>query len=521
MSVISNALPTIVDDLGSSPAYAWIANSYFLTSTAFQPLYGQTANIFGRRSLTLLAVILFAVGSAVSGSATSIGALIAGRSIQGIGGGGINVLIEIIVSDLVPVRERPKYIAVIFSAFAIAGSIGPLVGGAFAQRATWRWIFYMNLPISGIALILLFLFLNVQYKKDSAKNMLRRTDFLGNALLVAAVVAILLALTWGGTEQPWSSSKTLVPLILGLVGLVAFIGVESTTWIPEPTMPIRLFANRTSLAAFAITFLQATIQYWIAYYLPVYFQAVLEATPIMSGVNLLPFVIAATPFAMVAGAAVSKLNRYRPWHFIGFGTLAIGYGMLTLLTQDSTTGYWVGAQIVLAVGTGVLVTTSLPAVQAPLHETDTAVSTATWGFLRSFGGVWGVAVPSAIFNSQVNALLYRISDQPALQEKLANGGAYALASKTFLESLNDVPELKSRVLSIYVDSLKLAWQVGIGFSLLGFVISFIIKEIPMREHLETEFGMETKDMKGQAEEEIRDVEHNAEESKQASSGEKD
>jgi MFS family permease len=193
--VISTAMPSMVEDLGSNYAFIWIANSYFLTMTAFQPIYGQTANIFGRRSLTLLAVFLFAVGSAVSGSAPNLGALVAGRAIQGIGGGGINILIEIIVADLVPLRQRPKFISIIFTAYTVAVVLGPVIGGLLSQKVSWRWIFYLNLPVAGLALVLLFAVLRVQYRKDSIRSSVRRVDFAGNALLITCVVSVLLALT--------------------------------------------------------------------------------------------------------------------------------------------------------------------------------------------------------------------------------------------------------------------------------------------------------------------------------------
>ncbi|KAL4993119.1 MFS general substrate transporter [Aspergillus recurvatus] len=502
-SVISTALPTIVRDLNSGDSYVWISNAYMLTMAAFQPLYGQMANIFGRRSLTILAVVLFGVGSAVSGAAKSTAALIAGRTIQGIGGGGINVLVDIIVCDLLPLRERPKYMGVIFSVFAVALSLGPVIGGLMTQRVTWRWIFYLNLPICGAALLLIIPFLKVNYKKDSIRNMLRRVDFLGNALLIASVLAILLALTWGGTVHSWSSWRTLVPLILGLLGLIAFLALEASTLLPtdEPTMPLRLFGNRTSLGAFGLTFIHATLTYWITYFLPVYFQAVKEASPIRSGVNLLPSAVASIPFAILAGGGLSTLNRYRPFHFTGFALLVIAFGLFTLLDSSSSTGSWVGYQILGAAGVGTLLTTTLPALQAPLPEADVAVATATWAFLRSLGGIWGVAIPSAVFNSQVNQLLpSRLRHEPSLQARLADGGAYELATKEFMTSLNDRPRVKTAVMGVYVDSLRIVWYVGLAFAILGFLVAFVLKEVPMRESLETEFGLQEEKKKDELEE---------------------
>ncbi|KAJ0124333.1 uncharacterized protein J7T55_005671 [Diaporthe amygdali] len=486
-SIISTALPTIMHDLGSSPAYSWVANGYFLTSTAFQPLFGQTANIFGRRILTLSAVLLFTIGSAISGSAVTIAALIAGRLIQGIGGGGINVMTQIVVSDLVPLRDRSRFMSIIFSFYSIALSIGPVVGGALAEHSSWRWIFYLNLPIAGVSFASLLLFLHVPYIPDLRSNIFRRVDLTGNALLIASVISVLIALTWAGSEYPWSSWRVLVPLILGILGIAGFLILESTTLIPEPTMPIRIFANRTSLPSFGLSFIHSMLTYWVSNYLPVYFQAVLEATPTGSGVDALPSVFIAMPFAIAAGFGLSFFNRFKPFMFAGFAFLAAGYGMLSLLDQSSSTAYWAASQGVAAAGTGMLMSVALPAIQAPLAEADQAITTAAWGFVRSFGGVWGVAIPTAIFNSQANSLLYRVSDD-MIRSRLANGGAYALATRSFMMTLNSQPIIKGQVLSVYVDSLKLVWQVGIAFSLLGFVVTFIVKGIPLRENLGTDFG---------------------------------
>lgn len=457
--------------------------------TAFQPLYGQTANIFGRRSLTLLSVLLFLAGSAISGSAPDLGALIAGRAIQGIGGGGINILIEIIVADLVPLRERPKYISCIFIAYTVAVILGPLIGGLFAENVSWRWIFYLNLPIAGVAFILLALVLRVRYNKDSARNSLKRIDILGNALLVASVVAVLIALTWGGEQYRWSSWHTLVPLILGVIGLIGFLWIESTKLIREPTMPFRLFANRTSLGAYAITFIHGMLIYWASYFLPVYFQAVKGAGAVESGIDILPLAAVSMPFAILAAVFVSKTGRYREWFFAGMAILAIAYGLFSRLDESSSTAYWAVIECVCAAGLGVLTTTTLPAIQAPLKETDQAIITATWGFVRSFGGIWGVAIPAAVFNSRVNELAARIDDQ-SVQEALRNGGAYALAAiGGGTETFGWDSSIQQQVKEVYVQSLQRCWQVAIGFSLLGFLIGFVIKDIHLRTDLETDFGL--------------------------------
>jgi MFS family permease len=438
--------------------------------------------------MTVLSVLLFAVGSAVSGAATSMAMLVAGRAVMGTGGGGILVMIEIIICDLCPLRDRPKYLGMVMSFFGVAMCVGPLIGGGLAEHASWRWIFYLNLPVAAVSLVPLLLFLRVRYQRDSIGRMLARVDWGGNALFAASVTAILLALTWAGTEQPWSSWRTLVPLLLGALGLAMFLAIESTGFIAQPTMPLRLFAHRTSLGAFGLTFVASILTYWMSYWLPVYFQAVREASPTQSGVDTLPVSMIMIPFSIVAGGGVTAMGRFRPFQLAGISLLTISMGLFSMLDIDSSMGYWVGFQVVCAAGAGMLLTCTLPAVQAPLPEADTAIATATWGFLRSFGGIWGIAIPTSIFNTHVNSLLDagRVSDSE-LADALRDGGAYALASMGFIQALPE--DLKHQVKTVYVDSLRLVWQVAIGFGLLGFLVALVIKEVKMREDLKTEFGL--------------------------------
>ncbi|CAG8954968.1 hypothetical protein HYFRA_00008657 [Hymenoscyphus fraxineus] len=470
-AVLSTALPTIVKDLNSSDVYVWTINAYFLTMTCFQPLYGQTSNIFGRRWLMIGSVVFFGIGSAICGLAKTTTALIAGRAIQGVGGGGINVMVGIIVSDIMPLRERPKYMGMIFVVFALGTSLGPFIVGA--------------------ALILLVLYLHVDYKPDKLSVQLKRVDWLGNGLLILSVIAILLALTWGGTTRPWSSWRTVLPLVLGFLGMISFFIFEGSSYVKEATMPLHLFSNRTSASVYAITFLHSVVTYWVVYYLPVYFQAVLEASPTASGVDLFPTAVACIPFAIISGAAVSKMSKYRPSHFVSLTLIVVGLGLLTRLHKHTSVAYWVVIRILVSAGLGIMVTATLPAIQAPLEEKDVATSTATWAFLRSFGAIWGAAIPTSVFNTRMNDLLPNISSQP-IRELLKNGGAYSLASKDFITSLNGTLKIKQQVVQTYFDALKFVWQVSIAFGLLGFIIAFFVKEVPMPEVLDTEFGITEK-----------------------------
>ncbi|KAI1316659.1 putative multidrug resistance protein fnx1 [Xylariaceae sp. FL0255] len=493
-TAVSTALPSIIHDLGSSQGYVWIANSYLLTTTAFTPIVGQTANIFGRRTITLFSIITFTIGSAIAGPAPNLGALITGRAIQGIGCAGLNAMVEMVVCDMVPLRERGKFMSFIFAIYAVSTTIGPLVGGAFATFVTWRWVFYINLPLSGLTFGMVVVSLKALPKGSSliSKSAIKRIDFAGNALLVTSITSILIALTWGGQEFPWSSFRTIVPLVLGLVGLPLFLLYESK--VPaEPTTPLRLFSNRTSLAGFWMAFIHNMLIFWVLFALPIYFQSTFRDSAFRSGVSILPTAAVFVPITIVSGVVMSKIGRYRPLLMVGFAFIPISIGLLTRLNAESTTGYWVGAQLIGSIGYGIITPVTLPTILTPLGEADVAVGTATWAFMRGFGTIWGAAIPLAIFNSRAQQLAAeRLPGNEMVYTALSKGGAYSLAAGGSLYSalnLDDDPAFATVVKGIYDDSLKLSWQVALGFSLLGFLLTFLVRELHMRSELETEFGL--------------------------------
>ncbi|KAI9730407.1 MAG: hypothetical protein M1834_005917 [Cirrosporium novae-zelandiae] len=492
-SIISTALPTIVHALNSQILYVWVIMSYFLAQTAVQPLFGQAANIFGRRSLTILSIVLFFVGSAMCGAAKETGMLIAGRTVQGLGGGGINSLTLIVTCDIIPLRERGKYAGVLGGAWAIGTVLGPVLGGVFAQHLSWRWIFYINLPLCAAALALVIAFLRLEYPREgSISDRLLRVDIIGNALLILSVTSILLALAWGGTKHSWGSWRSIVPLVLGGVGFLCFLLYQDTPQLcKEPTMPLRLFSNRTSAAGFILTFLHGLVLFWVIYFLPVYFQAVLNKSPTRSGVLSFPITATTAPFSILTGVIIAITGHYRIFHFLGFGLMALACGLFTLFDQNSPMSYWIVFPLILGVGAGLIYTSVVPTVLAGLPESDVATATATATFLRSFGSTWGTAIPAAIFNSRVNGFLDAIPDA-AIRQLLANGGAYEHAAKGFVDSFGDSPVLRDYILMIYVRSLKTVWQVSIVFAGMGILVALFVKGLELRKTLDTEFRIEEK-----------------------------
>ncbi|KAJ5291222.1 MFS general substrate transporter [Penicillium angulare] len=485
-TVISTALPSISDELNAGENYVWIVNSFFLTSACFQPLFGQVANLFGRRWLMIGAVAFFVLGSGISGGAISSTIMIAGRTIQGIGGGGINVMIDMIVSDMLPLRERGNFMGMIFAVFSIGTSLGPFIGGAIVQHSSWRWVFYLNLPIGGTALVCLFFFLHVNYQREPWQQKIKKIDYIGNALLMTSIVSILLALTWGGTKFPWSNWRIIVCLVLGFFGMVVFHLYEASPWCSEPMMPPHIFGNRTSFAALILSFIHNMLTFWVVYFIPVYFQSVKLSSSTRAGVQFLPSVILAVPTAMAAGIILTKWGRYQPIHAVGMGLTLLGLGLFTLFDANSSDAEWITYQIITAIGLGLLLTTTLTAVQVSLAEKDVGLATATWAFVRSYGAIWGISIPSAIFNTQFGNLSSRISD-PAVAAQLAGGEAYSHVSATFIKSLDS--QVRDEVVSVYSDTLKLVWQISLAFAAVGFVIVWVEKQIKLRTELETEYGI--------------------------------
>ncbi|KAJ5143516.1 Major facilitator superfamily domain general substrate transporter [Penicillium bovifimosum] len=489
-SILSTALPTIALDIDAGELYMWITNSYILSSTVVLPLFGQTANIFGRRWMLIISVVIFALGSGMAGGANNTGLLIAGRTIQGIGGGGINTLVDIVICDLVPLRQRGKYVALMAAVWAVGTVIGPVLGGAFAQYISWRWVFYINLPLCAASLVLLVLFLRVTHPPGSgtAWQQLKRVDLVGNAILTTAVISILLALTWAGTLYAWSSWRVLLPLILGLAGLFLFYCHQVSRFCAEPSIPIQLFSSATGMCALWIAFLQSVLLYWVGYFLPVYFQAIRSATATESGLYVLPITAAIAPFGIITGVLIAITGKYRIFHFVGYVFLTIASGLFSLLDENSPARDWAGFQIIFGAGSGMIFSSTLPPIQAALPESDVATATSTWAFMRSFGCIWGIVLPTTIFNARVQELLYRVSDV-SLRGKLANGGAYAMASEGLTRTLSDAPKLLAEVLSVYQDSLRWVWWISIPFGGIGLLLCVPIKQLELAKDLHTEFGL--------------------------------
>ncbi|EED12412.1 efflux pump antibiotic resistance protein, putative [Talaromyces stipitatus ATCC 10500] len=492
-TVVTTSLPSIATELELGNSYVWVTTVVFFNSltvsnsAVVQPLFGQLANIFGRRWVTMGVIVLFALGSGLCGGATNAAMLIAGRAIQGMGGGGFNTLPNIIVSDLVPLRERGKYVAWFLTTYFVGIAIGPWVGGAIVDSSTWRWVFYINLPIGGASMIMVFIFLQVQYDKGmSFIEKLRRIDYGGNFLLISSSVSILFALTYGGNLYPWRSSQIIVPLVIGFTGIGIFVAFENTKWAGEPVCPPHLFRNRTSAVVMIVTFIGSALLYWVYFFMPIYFQAVRGSSPSVAGLQVLPSVIVSVPASIAAVLLLTRFGRYKPIHLAGFTAITLGLGLFILLDQTSSTAEWVIFQIINSLGNGIIMNSLPPACQAASQrtESDQAATTAVWSSVRSFGNIWGVVVPAAIFSNTFGQRAGQIADpvtRELILKQFHSGNAYADANAVFLARLDETT--RNEVVAVYEDALRFIWQISLALAGFSLVLVLLEKEIVLKTDL--------------------------------------
>lgn len=482
-SAVSTALPTIINHFQGND-FVWIGSAYSLAGTAFLPLSGHLADIFGRRAILFIALVLFALGSALCGAAQSMAMLIGGRTVQGIGSGGILTLTEIILSDLVPLRERGAYQGLIGLVWSIASVIGPVVGGAFAQRQsfTWRGLFYLNLPLTAISIFLCLFFLNLKVPQSTFRAKIRRVDWFGNIIIIGSSTAFLLGLTWGGVRYEWSSAKVITPIVLGFVGILAFIAYEAK--VPaEPTVPWRILSNRTTVSGYIGTALQGLVISAALFYLPVYFQACKGASPLRSGIDMLPYSFSIAPFAIVAGVTATMFDRYKPQNVIAWCLITVGMGLQSTLHADSFTRNWAAYEIVAGIGFGLLFTATTFPILAALPVSDNASALSFFIFIRSFFQAWGITIGATVLQNQL-----RIRLPSSYLSTLPPGGVEL--SYAIIPELASLPEpLKESVRASFADSLKVLWEVMIAIAGIGFLSALVMREMPLQKVTDEDWGL--------------------------------
>lgn len=469
-TIVSTALPTIVSDLGGLEQLSWVVTGYMLASTVSTPLWGKLGDQFGRKSLFLAAIVIFLAGSALCGLSQNMGQLIAFRSIQGLGGGGLMVLAQAIVGDVVPVRERGRYQGFFGGVFAVSSVIGPLLGGLFVDHLSWHWVFYINLPIGVIALIVIAAVL--PGKSERTKH---KIDYAGIVLLGGATSCLVLMTTWGGTTYPWSD-----PVIIGLiaaallmVGLWALVEMRAK----EPVLPLRLFKLRVFNMSSAVGFVVGFGMFGALTYLPLFMQVVYGVTATMSGLHLLPMMVGMLGMSIISGQLIAKTGRYRVFPIAGTAIATVGMYLLSTLTEHSSTLTMGIYLFILGSGLGLVMQVLVIVVQNAVGYEDLGVATSGATFFRSIGGSFGVAVLGSIFTSRLNDELTKVVATTPMPPGF--DPARVQADPTVIQTLPAV--LKADFLHVYADAISSVFTVATPIVFVAFLLSWFIPEEKLRE----------------------------------------
>jgi len=467
-TIVATALPTIAGDLHGLSHLSWVVTAYLLASTVSTPLWGKLGDLYGRKVFFEAAIVIFLVGSALCGLAHSIFILIVFRAVQGIGGGGLLTGAQTIVADVVPARDRGRYQGLFGSVFGVTSVIGPLIGGFFVDNLSWRWVFYVNLPIGAVALAVVAAVLPGQLRRAQ-----HRIDYLGTVLLAGAATSLVLLTSLGGTTYAWSSAPI---FILGGAAVVlgaAFIWAESRA--AEPVVPLHLFRNRVFSAASAIGFVVGFALFGAIAYLPQYMQIVKGVSPTVSGLRLLPLMVGLLTTSIVSGRLVSRWGRYRIFPIIGTATMTVGLYLLSHL--GVTTSVWLSSlyMLVLGAGIGASLQVLVVAVQNAVSYADLGAATGGTTFFRSIGGSFGTATFGAVFSNvlagDLAAALHGLRLPPGVTA--ASGASPAL--------LDRLPAaVHAGYVSGYATALQTVFLVAVPFGVLAFALSWTLKDVPLR-----------------------------------------
>ena len=389
-TIIATALPTIVGDLGGLDQLSWVVTAYLLGATVTMPLWGRASDLYGRKPLFIAAIGVFLCGSALSGAAQDLTQLIAFRALQGLGAGGLMTLAMAIVAEIVSPRERGRYQGYIQMVFVIASVAGPLLGGAFADHLSWRWVFYVNLPIGAAALALIAASLHLPAREERV-----RVDYPGAALLAGGLTCLLLVTTWGGREYAWDSAEIAGLAVATVALLGAFVAQERRA--AEPILPLRLFRMPVFVIVSAALFLTTLAFFAVVVFMPVYLQVVTGASATKSGLLLLPLMLAGTASTAAAGRAMSRTGRYKAFPVIGLALMAAGLGLLAQIGADTPYGVVAGLLVLFGAGFGLVSQILTVAIQNAVDRRELGIATASANLFRSLGGSVGVALFGALF----------------------------------------------------------------------------------------------------------------------------
>ncbi|HVX57832.1 MAG TPA: MDR family MFS transporter, partial [Candidatus Saccharimonadales bacterium] len=478
-TIVSTALPQIANDLHGLNKYSWVATAYLLTSAVSTPLYGKISDMYGRKKIFQSAIIIFLIGSALCGLSQNMTELIFFRGLQGIGAGGLMTLVLTIIGDVVPPRQRGRYQGYFGGVFAIASVIGPLLGGLFTDHLSWRWVFYVNLPLGVIALAAIATRLHLPVRRTE-----HRVDYPGAVLLAISVVSLLLATVWGGVDYPWGSAQIIGLFAASLVGALLFVWRENRA--AEPILPMRLFRNEIFSVSVVLSLLVGVVMFGAIIFLPEYQQLVRGDSATKSGLMLLPLVLGVMGGSLTSGRLISKLGRYRIFPIIGTVLLIISFWLFSHIALDTSRvliGVWM---VVLGAGVGMVMPVMTLAVQNGVDRKDLGTATSSVTFFRSIGSSLGTAMFGAILTNRLTAHLQH--DLPG-----AAGASVAKGLGSSAAGLKHLPPNEVHVvLTAFAQAFADVFLIGIPFAIAALIVAYFLKETPLststREQAETDLG---------------------------------
>ncbi|KAI0814465.1 major facilitator superfamily domain-containing protein [Xylaria sp. FL0064] len=470
-TTLASSLYIVADALGGGNQVAWIANGFFITSTVGQLLYGRLSDIWSRKVILLIGIAIFFIGSLASSLANTVTQLIVFRALTGIGGGGLMTVAQLIVSDVVPLRERGKYQGILGAVVAIANGIGPVIGGALssASKDGWRNIFRLSLPLSALTTLCVIFFMPLKKVEGDWKLKLKAVDFIGIALTLAGTIIFLLGLTWGGIDYPWNSAHAIATLVVGFVVCVVFV-LWQWKGAKYPLIPLHVFKSRIVNGAcltMAINGWNFVVQ---VYYIPTFYQLAYGYSATRAGALLLPITLVQTASSTLSGLIVHWVGRYRECVLFGWLAWAIGLGLMSTLDENSGLGKQVGYSILIGVGVGNTLQPALIAIQAGVERRDMAVVTSFRNFVRNLGATLGLAICGTLLNNIVANTISSLS--------LSDESAKSLLSspQSYLSSLpaDEAAHVRSVLIPAYRHAFRVIFILGASLAAFAFVIAFLL-----------------------------------------------